>query len=177
MYSYSLDTQPLTCFDDTTSNFASICDQDLIKFLQNTTGKCYYENKYVQLNQSTYKNIYYHQMWFHFVKFLFLVKCMFFWKAVLDWFFQVLSWVRGGEGKNISNLFMQTALNWLQTMALGWRNKSKYHQENIWSQAKSKFSLVGFNDTIRLYKRQGCVTDSCPVRESQDYNLMSSLDY
>ena len=32
-------------------------------------------------------------------------------------------------------------------------------------------SLVGFNDafnTIRLYKHQGCVTDSCPVKESQD---------
>ena len=32
-------------------------------------------------------------------------------------------------------------------------------------------SLVAFNNafnTIRLYKRQGCVTDRCPVRESQD---------
>ena len=32
-------------------------------------------------------------------------------------------------------------------------------------------SLVGFTDafnTIRLYKRQGCVTDSTPVRESQE---------
>ena len=32
-------------------------------------------------------------------------------------------------------------------------------------------SLVGFNDafnTVRLYKRQGCVTDSCRVGESQD---------
>ena len=31
--------------------------------------------------------------------------------------------------------------------------------------------VLGFNDTfntIRLYKHQGCVTDSCPVRESQD---------
>ena len=55
--------------------------------------------------------------------------------------------------------------------------------KDIWLESESgtrfkfKFGRVynAFN-TIRLYKRQGCVTDSCPVRESQD-NLLSSLDF